>query len=157
MSSASGPASMVKPPSIGSLKMTPPRRAPASSRMNGTLRLCSSYAQASPAIPPPTIATCVCIDFVRQSERAAHQLLQCGDEGRRRIQRLGASERRRELARGLRSLHVDVEQDLRMIADESYRHDDKLADANRRAIVDHLRKRWPDPRLGRTAGALVRD
>ena len=57
----------------------------------------------------------------RASQPRPHDVLERGDERRRRVERLGAPQRRAGLARGARRLHVDVEQDLGVVAHEADR------------------------------------
>src|SRR6202790_769598 len=112
-------------------------------------------------MPPPTIATSTAMYGIGASpvpspfESCPHQILEHADEQRRCIQRLRPPQRRRKLAGDLSRLHIDIEQDLGVVADETDRNDEELANADG-AIVDDLRHLRSDPRFGCAARALKR-
>src|SRR5262245_62219147 len=91
------------------------------------------------------------------SQMLPHEIFKDIDEPRGRVQRFGPAQRGGELACGPRRLHVDVVQDLGMVADEPDRRDEKLAHATSRLFVDGLFNGRSDPRLRRPAGALIGD
>src|SRR5687767_13175090 len=158
MSSESGPASIVKP-STCSLKTTPPARDPASRRTNGTARRWSSKAADNPATPPPTMITGATSSrrAAVASHVAAYQIFQHRDERRRRVQRFGPPQSGATALSGGARLHVDVEEDLGVIADEPDRRDEEFADARGRSVADDIADVGADPWLGCPARALIRD
>src|SRR6185436_2716530 len=103
--------------------------------------------------PPPT--TTASREGIALQPRP-DQILEGVDEERRRVQRFGPPQRRRELARGLRRLDVDVEEDFRVVADEADRHDQELARSGG-SIVDQPAELGTDPRLERAPRALIGD
>src|SRR5262245_8794011 len=125
MSSESGPPSIVKP-STCSDRITPPTRGARSSTTRETSRRESSYAAERPAMPAPTIAT--------STDIGLDEILEHRDEGWRCVEGFGAPQRCRQLACRLRRLHVDVEQDLRVVAHETNWHRQKLPHAGCRSI-----------------------
>ena len=61
----------------------------------------------------------------RLPDSGSYEVGEHGNEGRRRIQRCGAAERDAALVGGRPGLHVDVEQDLGVIADKADGHDEE--------------------------------
>src|SRR6202047_4798143 len=116
--------------------MRPPAREPRSSTTNETPRFDSSNAVASPAMPPPTIAT-----SIMRSHLPAKEIFEQRDEGRRGVQRCRAPQGGAGFARDAGRLDVDVEEDLGVIADEANRYDEEFADAGGRLRSDEIVER----------------
>src|SRR6185295_12342920 len=85
------------------------------------------------------------------------QVLQHGDEGRRRVQGFGSAQGGAHRVGGLPGLHVDVEQDLCVIADEADWDDDEAPRARCGTLPYESAKVRANPWFRRPPRALVRD
>src|SRR5262245_14398069 len=85
------------------------------------------------------------------------EIFQHPDERWRCVQRLGASQNRASLPGVVGRLHVDVEQDFGVVADEPDRRDQEATSPGSGLFADEGAELGPDPWLGRAARALIRD
>src|SRR2546427_11004347 len=99
-------------------------------------------------MPPPTTMTSTALMEPQRPEpqrtqrpqrsRRSNEIFEHRDKRRRCVERLGAPQRRAALARVGDRLYVDVEEDLRVIAHEPDRHDEKSPGAGLRALPDQI-------------------
>src|SRR5216117_4008748 len=100
-------------------------------------------------MPPPTTAT------GSAGTMSANEVGQGADEGRGRVQRLGAAEGQPLRAGEGTGLHVDVEEDLGVVADEtdgSHQHPPRAPPGQ---LAERLLEGRAEPRLGCAACALI--
>src|SRR5687767_7510682 len=128
--------------------MTPPRRGEASNKWKGRPACWRVSAAQSPAIPPPTMTT------GPSATGGTDDAAQRGDEGRRVVERLRALERDPDSGRLPPGLHVDVEQDLRVIADEADTAHEDAPSSRLGERRDGIVEGGPQPRLGGAARTL---
>ena len=93
-------------------------------------------------MPPPTMTTSDVIGDVGSHDQSAARTR--SSSAAMNVGEVFSDSVRRSVAASSRApsrrLHVDVEQDFGVIADEPDRHDQKLADAAAAAVVDQLRR-----------------